>query len=68
MTAIDGDSPLSMNSWSGTTEEFTALSWLKIGENLHNAFIRKALPESLWGMFLSVSNHITQESDAHAFL
>ncbi|MCD6370106.1 MAG: hypothetical protein J7L63_01220 [Thermoplasmata archaeon] len=48
-------------------KKFASL-WLEIGENPRDAFIRKAPPESLLGIFLSISNHIAQGGDNHAFL
>jgi len=59
---------ISMNSWDGIITEFTAHSGLKSGENPHDAFIRKAPPESLLGVFLSISNNTAQGGDTHAFL
>ncbi len=42
--------------------------WLEIGENPEEAFIRKAPPESLLGLFLSLSEKISDGGGTSAFL
>ncbi len=42
--------------------------WLEIGENPEEALIQKAPPESLLGLFFSLSKKISAGGDTNAFL